>query len=105
VISGTVTAIMPYTVLIEVVAAVRRRTGNKMLALQVKEILLSIESLHFVIIDPESAADAADIAVESGMRGVDAIVVQTAKEYKSILVSLDKEMIEKAAAFVKTRKL
>jgi predicted nucleic acid-binding protein len=105
VISGKLAAIMPYTVLIEVVAAVRRRTGNKDLAQQVKEELLSMDSLHFVIVDPESASDAADIAIQSGMRGMDAIVVQTAKEYNTKLVSLDKEMIEKAAAFVKIRKL
>jgi predicted nucleic acid-binding protein len=105
VISGKVIAIMPYTVLIEVVAAVRRRTGKKELSQQVKEELLSMDSVNFVIIDPESASDAADIATESGMRGMDAIVIQTAKEYNTALVSLDKEMIEKAAGIVKIRKL
>ena len=62
VITGNAIAIMPYTVLVEVVAAVRRRTGQKELAQKVKEELLSMDTVNFVIIDPESASDASDIA-------------------------------------------
>lgn len=96
VITGKAIAIMPYTVLVEVVAAVRRRTGQKELAQKVKKELLSIDTANFVIIDPDSASDASDIAIESGVRGMDAVVIQTAKEYKTALVSLDAEMIDKA---------
>lgn len=103
VITGTAIAIMPYTVLVEVVSAVRRRTGQKELAKKVKNELLSMDTANFVIIDPDSASDASDIAIESGVRGMDAVVIQTAKEYNTILVSLDTEMIEKAAAIVKIK--
>lgn len=37
------------------------------------------------------------------MRGMDAIVVQIAKEFDAILVSLDNEMIEKAKGIVKVK--
>lgn len=105
VITGNAIAIMPYTVLVEVVAAVRRRTGQKELAQKVKKELLSMDTVNFVIIDPDSALDASDIAIESGVRGMDAVVIQTAKEYNTSLVSLDAEMIEKAAGIVKIRTL
>jgi predicted nucleic acid-binding protein len=105
VITGNAIAIMPYTVLVEVVAAVRRRTGQKELAQKVKEELLSMDTVNFVIIDPESASDASDIAIELGVRGMDAVVIQTAKEHKTTLVSLDKEMTERSATIVKIRVL
>jgi len=57
------------------------------------------------MIDSDSALDASDIAIESGVRGMDAVVIQTAKEYNTLLVSLDAEMIEKAAGIVKIRTL
>jgi predicted nucleic acid-binding protein len=105
VITGIAIAIMPYTVLVEVVSAVRRRTGQKELAKKVKNELLFMDTANFVIIDPDSASDASDIAIESGVRGMDAVVIQTAKEYNTTLVSLDTEMIEKAAAIVKIKTL
>jgi len=96
---------MPYTVLVEVVAAIRRRTGQKKLALKIKDELLSMDSVNFVIIDPESALEASDIAVESGVRGMDAFVIQTSKEYNTQLVTLDTEIIEKAVGIVSIKVL
>lgn len=105
VVTGNAVAIMPYTVLVEVVAAVRRRTGQKDLAQKVKKELLALDTVNFVIVDPDSASDASDIAIETGVRGMDAVVIQTAKEYNTTLVSLDAEMMEKSAAMVKIRAL
>jgi predicted nucleic acid-binding protein len=42
------------------------------------------------------ADDAANIAKETGVRGMDAIVIQIAKEFGSPLISLDMEMIERS---------
>lgn len=105
VIVGNVAAIMPYTVLVEVVAAIKRRTGQRDLAEKVKDELLSIESVNFAIMDPEAALEAADIAIETGVRGMDAVVIQTAKEYNTTLISLDAEMVEKASKKIKVKKL
>jgi predicted nucleic acid-binding protein len=105
VLTGKAVAIMPYTVLVEVVAAVRRRTRDEKLALKIKKELLSASTVNFAIVDPGAALEASDIAVETGMRGMDAIVVQTAKEYGTSLVTLDKEIISKAAGIVKIREL
>jgi len=105
VMAGRSTAIMPYTVLVEVVAAIRRRTGDMALALEVKKELLSNEHVHFVILDPDAALESSDIAVETGVRGMDAIVIQTAREYETVLVSLDNEMVDKAEGLIKVREL
>jgi len=76
---GSHIAIEPYTVLIEVTAALKRRTGSKELALRVRNDLLAINTISFMGLDAESAADAAEIAAEIGVRGMDAIVIQVAK--------------------------
>jgi predicted nucleic acid-binding protein len=99
---GDYVAIEPFTVLVEVVAAIRRRTGSQEIALEVKQELLKIDNLRFLDIDRVAAEAATDIAAETGVRGMDAIVIQTAKEYGTILISLDKELIEGAKEIVKT---
>ena len=75
------------------------------LASEVKKELLSNEYVHFVILDPDAALESSDIAIETGVRGMDAIVIQTAREYETILVSLDNEMVNKAEGLVRVREL
>ena len=79
VIAGRDIAIMPYSVFVEVVAAIRRRTGSVELATEVKEELLKIENVSFVILDQRAAEDAADIAIRKGVRGMDALVMQNSQ--------------------------
>jgi len=95
VIVGGDVAIMPYSVFVKVVAAIRRRTGSEELANEVKEERLKIENVSFVILDQRAAEDAADIAIQKGVRGMDAPVMQTAKEYETELVTFDDEMMKK----------
>jgi len=98
-------AIEPYSVLIEVVAAIRRRTNSEFLANKVKDDFLNIGSLFFIDIDSTLAENAADIAANVGVRGMDAIVIQAAREYNASLVSLDREMLEKARQVVEIKGL
>jgi predicted nucleic acid-binding protein len=95
VLTGKQVAIMPYSVLVEVVAAIKRRTGSRELAIEIKNELMSIDSLSFVILDNESAENASDIAARIGVRGMDAIVIQVAEEYQTDLISFDTEMVKK----------
>ena len=78
---GKYIAIEPYSVLVEVVAAIRRRTNSKLLADRVKHDFLNIGSLVFVDIDSTVAENAASLAADIGVRGMDAIVIQVAREY------------------------
>jgi predicted nucleic acid-binding protein len=93
-------AIEPYTVLVEVAAAIRRRTGSKELAIRVKDDLLALGTFRFVDLDAVSSSSAAGIAADIGVRGMDAIVIQVAKEFGIPLVTLDVEIIEKAKGIV-----
>ena len=94
--NGEFIALESYTVLVEVVAAIKRRTGSEHLAERVKSGLENIDSINFLDLISIRADDAADIAKETGVRGMDAIVIQAAKEFGSPLVSLDMEMTERS---------
>jgi predicted nucleic acid-binding protein len=97
---GDFIALEPYTVLVEVVAAIKRRTGSATLSERVKKDLQDIDTINFLDLDLVRADEAANIAKEIGVRGMDAIVIQTAKEFDSILVSLDGEMLKRAKSVV-----
>lgn len=97
---GEFVALEPYTVLMEVVAAIKRRTRSKSLAERVKNGLKDIDTIKFSDLISSRADSAAELAKETGVRGMDAIVVQIAKEFKAPLVSLDGEMTKRAKMVV-----
>ncbi|MDO9585675.1 MAG: type II toxin-antitoxin system VapC family toxin [Syntrophales bacterium] len=101
IVTGNNVAIMPYSVFVEVVAAIKRRTGSEELALDVKQTLLNIDNVSFVVLDQKTAEAAADLAARMGLRGMDALVVQTAKEFDGELVTFDGEMTKRAELVLK----
>jgi predicted nucleic acid-binding protein len=62
-------AVLPYSVLVEVTAAIRRRTGSEKLALQAKDELLTIDTVSFVVLDDQAARQAAEIAEKLAFEG------------------------------------
>jgi predicted nucleic acid-binding protein len=100
VLAGRNVAILPYSVFVEVVAAVRRRTGSEELAREVGKQLLEIEAVSFVGLDDKSAQDAAEIAVKTRVRGMDALVLQVARDFGTELMSFDEEMMAKARGHI-----
>jgi len=102
-LKGKCFVINPFSVLVEVVAAIRRRTGLASLAMEVKKELIDTENVSFVILDDKAAVEAAEIAAKTGLREMDALVVQVAKEYNAELISFDKEMMRKSRAVLKKR--
>jgi len=95
VLSGKNAAIIPYSVFVEVVAAVRRRTGSEELAREVAKQLLEIETIFFVGLDSKSAQESAELATKTGVRGMDALVLQVARDFNTELMSFDEEMMHK----------
>jgi predicted nucleic acid-binding protein len=102
---GEYIAIEPYIVLIEIVAAIKRRTGSYELARRVKDNLLAMDTINFTELESSRANEAADIAMNLGVRGMDAIVIQIAKEFAIPLFTLDNEMIEKSGSLIDIRNL
>ena len=98
--SGQHVAVEPYAVLVEVAAAVHRRTGCQRLARRAQERLEALETLRFVELDAIRAAAAIEVATRTGLRGMDSMVVQVSREFGSALVSLDLEMVERARLIV-----
>lgn len=90
--NGKYIAIIPTTVLVEVVAAIRRRTGSEKLANKAKEFLLNIKNLNFVDIGYSRAISMLEFVTENNLRGMDAIIAFVAKEFDCKLATLDKEM-------------
>jgi hypothetical protein len=53
------------------------------------------ETISFVVLDDKSANQAADLAAKTGVRGMDALLIQVAKEFGTELISFDEEMMGK----------
>ena len=55
--------------------------------------MLNITALKFLELTSQRVQEAAEIASEIAIRGMDALVVQVAREFNAPLVTLDKEII------------
>ncbi len=88
--------VIPYSVLVEVAASVRRRANSEKLADELVNDLKNMDTIYFLELTKERALEAANIAKTTGLKGMDAIVVQIAKENNATLVTLDDEIMNKA---------
>lgn len=96
---GIITAYVPVSVIIEVVAAIKRRTGSSELAKRVGEKILSFAEIILIDLNTFRMAHCLSLAIESGLAGMDIIVVGAAQEFDTPLLTLDKELAEKAKRF------
>lgn len=92
--------VVPATVPIEVVAAIRRRTGRRRLASAVGDRLLTMRALHVLDLHAVRMISLLRLARSSGLRGMDAIVVGAAEEFNIPLVTFDVELASRARRFV-----
>jgi len=72
-------------------------------AIAVRNELVRWEDMDFITFSELTSKrrnEAAELAVRFGLRGMDAIVVQTAKEKNRALITFDEEMAEKAKPVV-----
>lgn len=99
---GKYLAIEPYTVLVEIVAAVKRRTGSSELAANIKQYLELLDGIFFLELTKSRADECAKICEKLAVRGMDSIVIQTALENDAVLITLDKEMENQAKKLIKT---
>jgi predicted nucleic acid-binding protein len=100
VIDGKYSVFTPLSVLVEVVAAISRRTGSRVLAKAVQTKLAQIPSIHFLELAPSRALHACELAIALGLRGMDALVLQMAQEMETILVTLDEELVKRGREVV-----
>jgi len=92
----------PTLTLVEVAAAVGRRTQDVDLAREAGLRLLEMPGLVLDALDLDAAADAALLASAARLRGADAIYAATARRQGSTLVTLDAELLDRTQEFVST---
>lgn len=103
--AGAIDAIVPVSIILEVVAAIRRRTNSQELAQQVGERILGYPTLSLIDIDTFRMAKFVGLASDSGLKGMDVIVVGVAQEFGAPLLTLDNEMTEVARQYVEVLRI
>ena len=87
----------PALLLVEIGAAIRRRTGESFLALQAIERLQQLPELRSVEMDGKLIQEAASLAANLGLRGADSVYVAVAARLNLPLFTLDMDQKERAS--------
>jgi len=101
-LGGRLPVHQPLLSIVEVCATVARKTRSTRLALMAGQIVLSVPTLVLHELDHRRAREAAELASQAFLRGADAVYVATARRAGTVLVTLDLEMHQRAAAIVAT---
>lgn len=87
----------------EVSSAVSRGTGNRELAHQIVRQLLTSNVVELTPVSPQLAGRAAVIAADHQLRGCDAVYVALAEMEGDVLITLDRQQLERGAAVAETQ--
>jgi len=98
--SGEVSAVIPTTVLLEVVAAIARRTSDVDLARRIGLRLVSFPTLSLIDLTTFRSLQYIDLTADLKLTGMDSIVAGTAMEFHLPLVTLDKELQRRASTLI-----
>jgi predicted nucleic acid-binding protein len=90
----------PTLTLVEVSAAVTRRTGDADLAREAGQALLAMPGLVLHTLDLDASADAAALAARLALRGADAVYAATALRQGATLVTLDDELRSRSSTLI-----
>jgi len=93
----------PSLVLAEVAAAIRRISGHAETGADAIVKLLAVPALDLCDLDVARARRAAEIAVNTGVRGADAVYLALAVERGDVLISLDRQQRERGGAVADVR--
>lgn len=92
--------IEPMIVLAEVAGALSRELRDPMRGRLVIELLVALPNVSYIPVDVALGREAAEIAADYGLRGMDALYVAVARRSGSAFVSLDAEARRRAAVIV-----
>lgn len=94
----------PSLLLVEVAAAIRRLTGSTKLAQRVLLELQETDLIEFFPLTAARSVAAADLAAEIGVRGADATYIALAAELNEVLVTLDRQQLERSKGVIDVTK-
>jgi predicted nucleic acid-binding protein len=92
----------PMLLLVELAAAISRRTGAADIALETAQQLTRLRSIRFVAVDRRLGAMATQIAADRRLRGADAIYAAVASRLGIPLLTWDREQLERSGGFIRT---
>ncbi len=95
--------VAPTLLLVEVAAAISRRTGDRELAKQAVEALEALADLRLVEMDQSVVQSAVNAGADLGVRGADAFYIAIAQQLFLPLATLDKDQLERASDMVETK--
>jgi predicted nucleic acid-binding protein len=96
ILSHEIEVISPNLVLVETACVLRRRSGNKQFAHRLYEDLAFLESINWLDITFDVAQQACIMGIATGLKAVDATILQVSEEFGIPLLTKDKEIKEKA---------
>ena len=102
VLEGEAQGMMSALSLAELCGAIRRNKGEA-ITRQVKNAMAGLTEKGLMSIIPITNSDAyaaSDLAISTGLRGADAVIVNAAKQSKSKLITSDEEIKKKAGHVV-----
>jgi predicted nucleic acid-binding protein len=99
-ISAGVAVHQPTLALVEVSAAVARRTGDHDLAREAGAALLAMPGLVLHSLDLDASAEAAALAAQRRLRAADSVYAAIAARHEATLVTLDDELRDRSRAVV-----
>jgi predicted nucleic acid-binding protein len=91
----------PVLLLVELSAAISRRTGAPDLAIETADRLSRLRSIRFVSVDRGLGVMATRIAADRRLRGADAIYAAVAHRLGIPLLTWDREQIERGSGFIR----
>lgn len=94
---------LPAIVLPEVASGLMRATKRPDVVEDFILALRAIPNFVFVPIDDRIASRAVDIITATALRSADALYVALSIEYKLVLITLDREQMEKGRRFIEIR--
>ncbi|MEO8084362.1 MAG: PIN domain-containing protein [Ardenticatenales bacterium] len=102
-LSASAQLCVPAIATAEVAAALKRGTGDETWSLRAVADLKRLPGLRIIPVDERLGDLAADIASRHSIRGCDAIYVALARALAAVLVTLDREQLERSPADVVAR--
>lgn len=97
---GALAALIPVSVVLEVVAAIKRRTRSSTLARQISKKIFAFSTVSFIDLTTFRMTRYLELASSLGLAGMDVIVVGVAQEFDLPLATLDQEIIQRAKGIV-----
>lgn len=97
-IAGTLTqVVVPAIARVEVACALRRRFGDPLWAQEMVSVLFGAPFIRESTVDPTLVQEAVMLGTDASLRGMDALYVAVAARESAVLVTLDRELLERGS--------